>query len=207
MERLLRKMPGATRVWIDETYVEFAGLNESLEQLAAASPNVVVCKSLSKVCALSGARAAYLCGPVRLVEELRALTPPWAVSLPAQVAAVAALLDPDYYAARYAETHRLRAELAAGVEALDGWQVVSGIANFLLCHLPADGPSAATLVKQCREQGLFLRDAGAMGRNLGTHTVRIAVKDAETNARMLNILKRVLAGPRVLPSVECTVAV
>jgi histidinol-phosphate/aromatic aminotransferase/cobyric acid decarboxylase-like protein len=151
-------------------------------------------------------RAAYLCGAARVVEELRAITPPWAVSLPGQVAAVAALQDPDYYAARYAETIRLCAELAAGLEAFDGWEIVRGVANFLLCHLPADGPNAVTLVQQCREQGLFLRDAGAMGRNLGTHTVRIAVKDAETNAWMLKLLRSVLTSDRNIAPADCAVA-
>src|SRR6266576_385362 len=62
------------------------------------SENVIVCKSMSKVYALSGARVAYLCAGPHQLEELRALTPPWVVSLPAQVAAVRALNDPAYYA-------------------------------------------------------------------------------------------------------------
>ncbi len=188
MEMLLRTIPSATRVWIDETYVEFAGREETLEAFAAASANVVVCKSMSKVYALSGARAAYLCGPETIIAELRGLTPPWAVGLPAQVAAVAALQDPDYYAARYAETHRLREALAAELSRFEGWEILPGIANFLLCHLPETGPSAAALVAQCRAQGLFLRDVGAMGRSFGAHALRIAVKDAATNPRMVEIL-------------------
>ena len=188
LEEALRKVPANTRVWVDETYIEYAGPNESIEPFAAASANVVVCKSMSKVYALSGARAAYLCGPASLMEELRAINPPWAVSLLAQVAAVAALQDPDYYAARYAETHQLRSELAERLSELTDWQVLPGIANFLLCHVPEDGPDAATIVKLCRARGLFVRDAGAMGRNLGKHTLRIAVKDAETNERMLRII-------------------
>jgi len=58
-----------------------------------------------------GARTAYLCGPPLLVDPLRAWTPPWAVSLPAQVAAVHALQEPEYYANRYRETHGLRRRL------------------------------------------------------------------------------------------------
>src|SRR5581483_11240201 len=127
---------------------EFAGPNESIESFAAASANVVVCKSMSKVYALSGARAAYLCGPAGLMEELRAINPPWAVSLLAQVAAVAALQDPDYYAARYAETHRLRDELAAKLSSLAGWEIIPGSANFLLCQLEERGPDAAAFVKR-----------------------------------------------------------
>jgi histidinol-phosphate/aromatic aminotransferase/cobyric acid decarboxylase-like protein len=188
LRSVLAAIPNRTRVWVDETYIEYAGPNESMETDAAASANVVVCKSMSKVYALSGARAAYLCGPAALMEELRAINPPWAVSLLAQVAAVAALQDPEYYAARHAETRRLRGEFAERLSSATRWQVVSGVANFVLCHLPEDGPDAAAVVKHCRARGLFLRDAGAMGRRLGKHTVRIAVKDAATNARMLRII-------------------
>jgi histidinol-phosphate/aromatic aminotransferase/cobyric acid decarboxylase-like protein len=188
LEKVLRAAAPGTRIWVDETYIEYAGQNESLEAFAAGSPNVVVCKSMSKVYALSGVRAAYLCGAAAVMEELRAINPPWAVSLLAQVAAVAALKDPEYYAARYAETHRLRDELAEQISEQLGWEVLPGVANFLLCHLPEDGPDAAAIVKQCRARGLFLRDAGAMGRGLGKHTLRIAVKDEETNQRMLRIL-------------------
>jgi histidinol-phosphate/aromatic aminotransferase/cobyric acid decarboxylase-like protein len=192
LERVLRAVSSGTRIWVDETYIEYAGRNESLEQFAAASPNIVVCKSMSKVYALSGARAAYLCGAAAVMEELRAINPPWAVSLLAQVAAVAALKDPDYYAARYDETHRLRDELAERVIEVTEWKVLPGVANFLLCHLPKDGPDAATVVKRCRARGLYLRDAGAMGRALGKYTLRIAVKDGETNGRMLEVLAKAL---------------
>ncbi|MEO5804846.1 MAG: aminotransferase class I/II-fold pyridoxal phosphate-dependent enzyme [Verrucomicrobiota bacterium] len=191
LERLLRKVPAATRVWIDETYVEYAGSDQSLERFSASSENVVVCKSMSKIYALSGLRAAYLCGPSQFVEELSAITPPWAVSLPGQVAAVAALQDSEYYAERFAQTHELRNELAEQLAGFENWKIIPGIANFLLCHLPGDGPSAGEIVKRCRVHGLFLRDAGAMGRILGTHALRIAIKDSETNQRMLEILSLV----------------
>src|SRR6266850_1229630 len=137
LEAVLRRAPAATRVWIDETYVEYAGVGQSLERFAAHSENLIVCKSMSKVYALSGARAAYLCAGPHQLEELRAITPPWVVSLPAQVAAVRALQDPEYYAARYRETGALREELADQLRSLS-WEVVPGIANFLLCHLPTD---------------------------------------------------------------------
>jgi histidinol-phosphate/aromatic aminotransferase/cobyric acid decarboxylase-like protein len=184
---VLRAAPARTRIWVDETYVEYAGPGQSLETFAAHSENVIVCKSMSKVYALSGGRVAYLCAGAHQLEELRAITPPWVVSLIAQVAAVHALQDPEYYQEKYAQTARLREDLAAELCAL-GLEVVPGIANFILCQLPADAPEAATVVARCRERGLFLRDAGQMGSKLGTRSLRIAVKDAETNCRMLEIL-------------------
>jgi hypothetical protein len=110
----------------------------------------------------------------------------------AQVAAVQALREPAYYARRYAETHALRADLGAALATL-GMEVVPGVANFLLCHLPANAPDAATIVARCRARGLFLRDVGSMGRHLGRHALRIAVKDAATQRRMIEILADVLA--------------
>ncbi|MCI0745200.1 MAG: aminotransferase class I/II-fold pyridoxal phosphate-dependent enzyme [Verrucomicrobia subdivision 3 bacterium] len=187
LERVLRQAPGRTRVWVDETYIEYAGAGESLEGFAVQTENVIVCKSMSKVYALSGARVAYLCaGPAHL-EELRALTPPWVVSLPAQVAAIGALRDPAYYEMRYDQTRKLREAFSTRLQTL-GWKPVPGIANFLLCHLPKAGPDARTVVARCRERGLFLRDAALMGTQLGTHAMRVAVKDEQTNERIAAII-------------------
>jgi histidinol-phosphate/aromatic aminotransferase/cobyric acid decarboxylase-like protein len=188
----LRDAPDGTRVWVDETYVEYAGPGQSLEDLAARGHNVMVCKSLSKVYALSGARVGYLCGPAEWLEELRPLTPPYAVGLPTQVAAVAALGEPDYYARHWAETHTLREALAAGLRATGRVEVVPGVANFLLCHLADDGPDAATVLARCRARDLFLRNAAGMGTRLGDRALRVAVKDADTNRRLLEILTSAL---------------
>ena len=45
-EHIFAEAPKTTRFWIDETYVEFAGQDQSLETYAAASSNVVVVKSI-----------------------------------------------------------------------------------------------------------------------------------------------------------------
>jgi histidinol-phosphate/aromatic aminotransferase/cobyric acid decarboxylase-like protein/GNAT superfamily N-acetyltransferase len=187
LEALLSRAPTSTRFWIDETYVEYAGDGQSLERFAATSENVIVCKSMSKVYALSGARVAYLCAGAHQLEALRAITPPWVIGLPSQVAAVRALEDPAYYAARHRETARLRDELARELRVL-GWDVLPGVANFLLCHVPPAGPDAATIVAQAREHGVFLRNAASMSASLGTHCVRIAVKDAAANRRIVEVL-------------------
>jgi histidinol-phosphate/aromatic aminotransferase/cobyric acid decarboxylase-like protein len=183
----LKAAPSSTRIWIDETYVDFVDPWESLETAAAGSENLIVCKSMSKAYALSGARVAYLCAGPHQLEELRAWTPPWVVSLTAQVAAVRALQNPAYYAERWLETRELRENLAAALR-YRGLQVIPGTANFLLTHLPADGPDAEELVATCKGFGLYLRDAARMGASLGDRAVRFAVKDAATNRRMLNIL-------------------
>ncbi|MBM3969069.1 MAG: histidinol-phosphate aminotransferase family protein [Planctomycetes bacterium] len=193
LQSVLVSVPARTRVWIDETYIDYVDSEQSLERYASRTDNVVVCKSMSKVYALSGARVAYLCGSVAQIEPLRRLTPPWAVSLLAQVAAVEALRDPDYYAARHRETHALREQLAVGLSSL-GWEVVSGCVNFLLAHLPDHQPTTPEVIANCRERGLFLRDVSSMGTVFDNRTIRVAVKAKETQRRMLEILNEVLGG-------------
>ena len=193
LEDVLRQAPATTRIWVDEAYVDYVGPNQSLESFAARSENVVVCKSMSKTYALSGARVAYLCAGAHQLESLRLLLPPWAVSLPAQIAAVKALEDPGYYAAKYQETHALRRQLVEALKQLK-WEIIPGVTNFALCLLPESGPDADTVITRCRERGLFLRNVGTMGTCFGGRALRIAVKDAETNRRMSKILLEAVAG-------------
>jgi len=190
---ILVKAPKKTRIWIDETYVDYAGAEQSLEQYAAGSENVIVCKSMSKAYALSGARVAYLCASPHQLEELRLITPPWIVSLPAQVAAVEALKDTPYYVAQYAETRRLRQQLRDALGNLGAVEVAQSCANFLLIDFPETGPEALSILERCRSQGLFLRDPSSMGGDLGPRTLRIAVKDEATNRKTVRILADALS--------------
>lgn len=191
LEAALSELPQQTRVWIDETYVDYVGSEESLERFAVKTPNVVVCKSMSKAYGLSGARAAYLCAAPAVAARLRASMPPWSVGLPGQIAAVKALESRDYYEARWAETASLREDLARELRTL-GIEVLDGVANFLLCHLPSSGPTPAVLIARCREQNVFLRDVSSMGKALGANAFRVAVKDAASNGQVISALRDAL---------------
>ncbi|MFN0060439.1 MAG: pyridoxal phosphate-dependent aminotransferase [Planctomycetota bacterium] len=188
LERVLAAAPARTRFWIDETYIDYAGAGESLERFAASRPNVVVAKSMSKVYALSGLRAAYLVAAPSIIESLARRTPPWAVSLPAQVAAIEALRDTSYYESRWNETHTLRAEFADTLGSRLSFAVTPSVANFILCQLPSAGPAAEIVCERARARGLYLRDTSSMSQQLGRHSIRIAVKDWDTNQRILEIL-------------------
>ena len=189
----LHCVPRSTRVWVDEAYIDYVSRDESLERFAAESENTIVCKTMSKVYALSGMRVAYLCGSPRQLFDLASITPPWAVSLPAQVAAVKALGDDAYYELRYEETHKLRQQLMVGLRGVGIQEIVAGQANYLMFHLEPDQPIAAAVVSEARKQGVFLRDVSSMGCELGPRALRITVKDEETNKRILSVLKTVLS--------------
>lgn len=185
LRSVIAAAPARTRWWIDEAYMGYVGLTESLAGLAATDPRVVVCCSLSKMYALSGVRAAYLVAEPATAERLRRWTPPWQVGLPAQLAAVAALRDPAYYLDRWRRTHVLRRELATGLAgAGEGVVVDEAVANFLTVTLPAGGPSAAQVVSECRRHDVYLRDLSPLSTRYEGRAVRVAVRDTEDNARI-----------------------
>ena len=192
LAEVLVRAPAQTRVWLDETYIEYAGERESLERLAAVSDRLVVCKSMSKMYALSGVRVAYAVMTPADASTLRRRTPPWAVSLPGQIAAVRALESTPYYRRRWAETRRIRKELARSLEAIGGLEVIEGVANFVLVHLAPHHPTARAVVERCRAHGLYLRDAGGMSPSLGDRALRIAVRDRATTLRLFEILDSAL---------------
>ncbi|MBI5863030.1 MAG: aminotransferase class I/II-fold pyridoxal phosphate-dependent enzyme [Planctomycetes bacterium] len=181
--------PRRTLIWIDETYVDFPGPGRSLETRAASRNNLVICKSMSKFYALSGARVGYLCGHPARLDGIRNITPPWVIGLPSQLAAVEALRDASYYESCRLQTSANRERLAGGLRAC-GLQVFPACANFLLARMPDGAIGACELIARCRQDGLFLRNASPMGKSLGDQFVRVAVKDAATCDRMVAIIGR-----------------
>ena len=196
---LIKAAPAKTVFWIDETYIEYVGAVQSLEHFAVQYPNVVICKSMSKAYALSGVRVAYLCSRPETLEPLRALTPPWAVSLPGQVAGVKALQSTSYYQRQYDITNELRMAMLGELEDI-GLTCIPGVANFILAYLPTDGPTAAEVVLDCREDGIYLRDAANMGSTLSPYALRIAVKSRVENTRIIQSISRVIGKEMSAPS-------
>jgi len=192
MKEMLLQVPTATLVWVDETYIEYKGTTDSLEQLATLTENVIICKSMSKVYALSGARIGYLCCAPHLIETLKSLTPPWALSLPSQLAAITALQDEGYYNIKYHETQLLREKMRLDLIRIGMKEVIAGVANFLLCYLPASIPSASDFIEHCKAHNLYIRDVSAMGTTLGNGVLRIAVKDKKTNERIIIIMQQIM---------------
>ena len=192
LENALKQISPGTRIWVDETYIEYCGREQTLEKFAISTSNIIVCKSMSKVYALSGLRSAYLCASPFQLEKLRSISPPWAVSLPSQIGALVALKEEHYYEKCYEQTHLLREEFSKELIKFNSLKVLQSKANFVLCYLPENGPDAEIVVSNCKEMGLYLRDVSNMGNNFNKHTVRIAIKDKETNQKMLKIIKHVL---------------
>lgn len=176
--RFLDGLPGSVRIVIDETYIEYAGCSQSLEKEACKRPNFVVLKSMSKVYALSGMRVGYLVADASIIRSLVKWLPPWAVSLPAQVAAVEALSDDSYYDRRYQETHLLREEFVCNLRRNSQIRVYPSTTNLVLIETQS---SAQKIVEDMREFNVFVRNCDSMSVRFVDRFLRIAVKRAPEN--------------------------
>jgi histidinol-phosphate aminotransferase len=203
--RFLNALPHRTLVMIDETYIEYAGQEESVEREACVRNNLVVLKSMSKVYALSGMRVGYLVARRDLVERLARHMRPWSVSLPAQVAAVEALCDPAYYQQRYCETHELRNALVAGLCRIQGVQVYPSSANFVLLRVPG---SAQRILERMCESDVYVRNCDSMSNGFGNRFLRIAVKTSAGNERITEALAGAIGrvGPQQFQARPSTLA-
>ncbi len=185
MERLLTLLPSETKVWIDETYIDFVNGGAETMELAT-DPRAIVAKSMSKFYGLSGLRIGYLAGDPAFAAELEAGSPPWSIGLLAQVAAVEALRDRAYYAARVEETRAGREALFAGIAGIEGLTPVPSETNYLLFR--TELVPSGELCRRTAERNVFLRDCANLSPRFGDRWVRVAVKEPAMNARTLAAL-------------------
>ena len=103
---------------------------------------------MSKCYALSGLRAAY--AVTSNANYLRKFIPPWAVSLPAQIAAIESLNHPEYFKEQYEKIHKNRELFSKQLSNL-GFRVYPGVANYILTELPEEYPknSSSFVSKPC----------------------------------------------------------
>jgi histidinol-phosphate/aromatic aminotransferase/cobyric acid decarboxylase-like protein len=190
LSQFLRRIPHVLCL-VDETYIDYVSADESLESAICDFPNLMVTKSMSKVYALSGLRAAYMAASEELVRQVARRLPPWSVSLPAQVAAVEALADPDYYQARYQETHSLRDEALRSLYDLPEIKVFDSCASFYM--IKSTQQSASSIQQQFEKENIFVRHCDSMSTRFHDNFLRIAVKSEGQNCRIVAALTAVLS--------------
>ncbi len=90
IERLCTALAGKALIVVDEAYNEFARAPSVIDWLGR-FPHLVVLRTLSKAFGLAGARCGTLVGDPALVDLLRRMIPPYALSAPTIEAALHAL--------------------------------------------------------------------------------------------------------------------
>jgi len=121
---------------IDQAYAEYVedGADDGAFALAAATHNVLVTRTFSKIYGLAGERVGWATGDAALVDMLNRIRGPFNLSLSAQATALAAVVDQDFVAASRAHNLTERARFEAALAALGnhGLRPLPSQANFIL---------------------------------------------------------------------------
>ena len=158
-----------TLVVVDELYEAFTG--DSVLPLAdfAATPNLVVLRSLAKTAGLAGLRIGFAIGAAEVVDRIGRVTGPYDINSFAVTAAHAALADQDYIDAYVAEVLRARDWLVARLQGAGARFHAAG-GNYLL--LWPQRP-AAVVEQQLRQAGILVRSME--GKPLIEGSLRVSI--------------------------------
>ncbi|MFA5944846.1 MAG: histidinol-phosphate transaminase [Candidatus Thermoplasmatota archaeon] len=184
LEQLLGAIDGV--VLVDEAYIEYAGLKNSLLNRVEEFDNLVVLRTFSKAYGLAGLRVGYLAANLDLSARLRLVKPPFNVNVYSEAVAVAALEHQEWVDEGVRTVRAERERLAAGLKSL-GFRVHASEANFLLCEPSID---AGELL-------LALRKAGILARTFPTtagleRTIRFTIGEPRHTDALMTALRGIV---------------
>jgi histidinol-phosphate/aromatic aminotransferase/cobyric acid decarboxylase-like protein len=192
IQSLLEALEPNTKVWIDETYIDFMPGAQSAEPLVERFPNLIVSKSMSKYYGLSGLRLGYVVASPAITRRAELFSPPWSVGLMAQLAGIEALKASDYYQSMAIETHRLRQDMAAQLAGIMGVTVFDSVTNYLM--FATEQPLAATIVESAKQSGIYLRNCDSLSPRFQGRFVRTAVKTERQNHQIIQAIAQAIQG-------------
>jgi histidinol-phosphate aminotransferase len=144
-------------ILLDEAYIEFTQ-SRSLMPEVPARQNLIVLRTFSKWAGLAGFRVGYGAFPKRLGDAFWQAKSPYNVTMPAMVAAIAALSQEKLLKSNIARVIADRDRLAVELHKFNGLSVYPSEANFLLVKVePSFGKSAAEVCEGLKEQGILVR--------------------------------------------------
>lgn len=170
-------------VVLDEAYRDFVDDPDYPDGVAllARYPRLLVLRTFSKIAGLAGLRVGYAVGALETIDRLNRVRAPYNVNRLGQVAATAALDDPQHAARTRALVLEERRFLLAGL-AERGLASSPSQANFLLVRVRDAGRARERLLRA----GILVRDGAAVG--FPGH-LRISIGTREVNERVLKLLE------------------
>jgi len=177
VKAFLAALPRDVLVVLDEAYAEFVDDPLAVDGTALldSHPNLLVLRTFSKAYGLAGLRVGYaLAGDPEVAGALRQVHLPFAVSVPAQAAALASLEVEDQLLAQVAQVVALREPLRQQLREI-GWDVPPTQGNFVWLPTGADSDRVSAVFE---EHAVLVRCFSGEG-------IRITVATPRDNARVL----------------------
>lgn len=177
-----------TMMVVDECFLDFIETPElvTMKPLIRDYENLLIIKAFTKLYAMAGLRLGYvLSGNHSLLLKMKQVTQPWNVSIPAQMAGVAALGEGDYVNLSKQIINREKMYLIAEMEKM-GCKIYGSSANYIFFYHPG------ITMADVRREGFLIRDCSNY-HNLEQGYFRIAVRLHQENEALMTAFKQVLS--------------
>lgn len=182
----LEAVPKNVVVVLDEAYNEYISPDERVDTAAWIKdfPNLVVCRTFSKIYGLAGLRVGYALASGEVADLMNRVRQPFNVNNLAIAGALAALDDHEFLNASYELNCRGMVQLVAGLQAL-GLEYIPSHGNFVTFKVG----DAAAVNQKLLKQGVIVRPIGGYGL---PDWLRVTIGSAPENARFLDALGKAL---------------
>lgn len=180
----LESVPKDVVVVLDEAYNEYLPPAERVDVAGwiVDFPNLVVCRTMSKIYGLAGLRIGYALASAEVADLMNRIRQPFNVNNLALAGAIAALDDDEFLQASY-ELNRLgMVQIVAGLEKL-GLEYIKPHGNFVTFKVG----DAAAVNQKLLQQGVIVRPIGGYGL---PEWLRVTIGSAAENARFLEALEK-----------------
>ncbi len=189
LDWFMERVPAHVLVVMDEAYKEFIDRpDEAADAMRyfQNDRNILFLRTFSKFYSLAGLRIGYAIGPEHIIDVLRRAIPAFPVNTLAQVAAMAVLDEPEYYADVFKKTVEARNYMTTGLKEAGFKPVEPSQTNFIFvdtCHVPQN-----IFAEKLFDAGFYIREASYHPFN---NHVRITVGTMEQCKRLISIAKEI----------------
>ena len=182
----LEAVPKDVVVVLDEAYNEYLPPADRVDVAGWIKdfPNLVVCRTLSKIYGLAGLRIGYALASAEVADLMNRVRQPFNVNNLALAGALAALDDDEFLLASYELNQRGMAQIVAGLKLL-GLEYIKPHGNFVTFRV-GDG---AAVNQKLLKQGVIVRPIGGYGL---PEWLRVTIGTEPENARFLEALEKAL---------------
>ena len=188
VKRLRAGLPPHVLLVLDAAYSDYVSRNdyELGIELVATTENTVVTHTFSKIHGLAALRVGWMFGPAHIIDAINRIRGPFNVSMPAMLAAVAAIEDSAHLQKSKTYTEQWRNWLTEEIGKL-GLTVTPSVTNFILIHFPNEkGRTAEEADEFLTRRGLVLR---ALKNYKLPHALRMTIGTEEANRLVVDALR------------------
>lgn len=164
IRRFRDALPDHVLLVLDDAYAEYAVATPAYENgfaFAQRRDDVVVLRTFSKIFGLAGLRLGYGYCPDNVADILNRVRGPFNVSVPAQVAGIAALRDDDFIERSVTHNTQWRAWTVKELSSINSLRIWPSAANFVLV-----GFESSEQAESCR---MYLKSKGILVRQMGAY--------------------------------------